>query len=53
MSSSLLTKLDNRIKKFLKIDYPRSKATGYFANFLSLRATRISNGKKDNKETPE
>ena len=27
------------IKKFLEIDYPRSKATRYYANFLALRAT--------------
>ena len=34
------------IKKFLEIDYPRSRATGYYANFLTLRVTRISNNKR-------
>ena len=36
----------NIVKKFLEIDYPRSKATGYYANFLTLRVTRISNNKR-------
>ena len=48
-----LNKPENtQIKKFLEIDYPRSRATGYYANFLLLRATGISNN-KNKLETPE
>ena len=36
------------IKKFLEIDYPRSRATEYYANFLALRATWISKNKRQN-----
>jgi len=34
------------IKKFLEIDYPRSRAIRYYANFLALRANLISNNKR-------
>jgi len=40
------------IKKFLEIDYPRSRTARYYANFLSLRATGISET-KDKTGTPE
>jgi len=42
----------NLIKKFLEIDYPRSRAARYCANFLSFRATGISET-KDKTGTPE
>ena len=34
------------VKKFLEIDYPRSKAARHYTNFLALRATWISNNKR-------
>jgi len=29
------------IKKILKVDYPRGKAKGYFANFISAKKLKI------------
>jgi hypothetical protein len=35
-----------KIKKFLEIDYPRSRAARYYANFLTLCVTGISKYKR-------
>ena len=48
----LAANLTIMIKKFLEIDYPRSRAARYYANFLSLLATGISET-KDKAATPE
>ena len=37
--------LSGTVKKFLEIDYPRSRAARHFANFLALHATGISTNK--------
>jgi len=53
LKSFFSTPLKKEIKKFLKIDDPRSRATWYYANFLALCATGISKYEKLNSETPE
>ena len=35
--------IDSEVKKFLEIDYHRSRATRHYANFLALRVAEISN----------
>ena len=32
---------DTLIKKILKVDYPRSRAKGYYANFISAKKLKI------------
>jgi len=43
---SKILKLIILVKKFLEIDYPRSRAAKHYANFLALCATEISNYKR-------
>jgi hypothetical protein len=33
--------VDNQIKKNLKVDYPRGRAKGYYANFISVQKLKI------------
>jgi hypothetical protein len=33
--------VDNQIKKNLKVDYPRGRAKGYYANFISAQKLKI------------
>jgi len=35
------TSLCKKIKKILKVDYPRGRAKGYYANFISAQKLKI------------
>ena len=40
-TTSFTTQINWQIKKILKVDYPRGRAKGYYANFISAQKLKI------------